>query len=1189
MPTRMNLWSTRTLAAVAGTVGSLALAAPMSMAATPERAFTPNNGTGTIGRAHTPETIMAGVQKAGNLAEAGRYLEARRDLSATLEGAELSTLTLAQRGEVHRLVRELDRRIERMDPVELSLGRASLALDEGDLIGAERHASRILDREGVPVDQINDARDILENVRERRMEMLAVLPQALDAAGAALDAGDVEQARAWVSMVVRSGVELSPSRRERLESYQLAVITADRSETSVTSIAAVSPARASIEAAGDIETMGMFQPGVVRRRDGQPAEQPAPAPQPEPEPQPEPMDLPEEPAPAAEPAPAPAPAPTPVAEPTRVEQPAPRAGSVEQLLDAGRRAEAQRVLAEANAAYESARFADAAERYAFLLEASRNHLTADQITQAQDRLAASRTRLRGVGIDLGQDVIQSTRLLRERAEAQFENQLAASQRALDAGDPAEARRLAASAELTINQARRAFNETEIDTFISRVRRVESRIESRAEQLRVSDAEREARTQAQRTQQAERSQREERDRKIVEALERARALQQELKYEEAIDVIDQVLFLDPNNSSALLLRDVFRDISVARQFNAALRDRADRFVQLELDNLQAALPPRGIMDFPADWPRKSLARGEESAYAEPIENRRVLAKLENDRVPVQFDDNTFSDVLAFIATVSGLDMDIDWQSLQEIGVDRDTLITLNLRNPPLRVVLERVLDRASADPFDAAGWAVYDGVLTIASERQLRKNRTLVIYDITDLVLDIPNFPDAPVIDLDSVLQQSQGGGGGGGQSPFQENNDEEEERPTRQERIDRIIEIIQAIVDTDGWRDNGGETGEIQELNGSLIITNTPRNHREIVGLLSKLREVRSIQINIETKFLLVNQEWFEQIGFDIDVVFNANNNQVRAARATDPSIQAGDFFDFTQPGGLRRQITGQPGTGPTGGTPAVSQPVVNPRSWSPVGVGSNSLGLAGGLAADDSFANQILGNAPALGIAGQFLDDIQVDFLIQATQADRRTTQLTAPRLTITNGQTSNIFVVTQQAFVSDLEPVVGDSAVGFDPTIATVSEGVVMLVEGVVSADRRFVQMNIDSSLGRIDGFAREPVVAIAGGQLVNSEAAQQFIQLPTVTVTRVRTTATVPDEGTLLLGGQRLITELEVETGVPVLSKIPILSRFFTNRIESKTEQTLLILVKPTVLIQSEQEERAYPGLGDSLRRSLGIPGL
>ncbi len=75
-------------------------------------------------------------------------------------------------------------------------------------------------------------------------------------------------------------------------------------------------------------------------------------------------------------------------------------------------------------------------------------------------------------------------------------------------------------------------------------------------------------------------------------------------------------------------------------------------------------------------------------------------------------------------------------------------------------------------------------------------------------------------------------------------------------------------------------------------------------------------------------------------------------------------------------------------------------------------------------------------------------------------------------------------------------------------------------------------------------------------------------------------------MLLGGQRLVTEIEVETGVPVLSKIPILNRFFTNSVTSREEQTLLILVKPTVMIQSEEEEKNFPGLGDSMKTGLGI---
>ena len=68
-------------------------------------------------------------------------------------------------------------------------------------------------------------------------------------------------------------------------------------------------------------------------------------------------------------------------------------------------------------------------------------------------------------------------------------------------------------------------------------------------------------------------------------------------------------------------------------------------------------------------------------------------------------------------------------------------------------------------------------------------------------------------------------------------------------------------------------------------------------------------------------------------------------------------------------------------------------------------------------------------------------------------------------------------------------------------------------------------------------------------------------------------VPDGGTLLLGGLKETGEIELEQGVPLLSKIPIINRLVTNRTMARDESTLLILVKPTIIIQREEEERRF----------------
>ena len=91
--------------------------------------------------------------------------------------------------------------------------------------------------------------------------------------------------------------------------------------------------------------------------------------------------------------------------------------------------------------------------------------------------------------------------------------------------------------------------------------------------------------------------------------------------------------------------------------------------------------------------------------------------------------------------------------------------------------------------------------------------------------------------------------------------------------------------------------------------------------------------------------------------------------------------------------------------------------------------------------------------------------------------------------------------------------------------------------------------------------------------------FIQEPQIELTRVRTTVSIPDGGTLLLGGTTVTGEIEREAGVPVLSKIPFLKRAFTNRSFAKDENVLLILVKPTIIIQREIEQQNFPLLTSS----------
>ncbi len=87
---------------------------------------------------------------------------------------------------------------------------------------------------------------------------------------------------------------------------------------------------------------------------------------------------------------------------------------------------------------------------------------------------------------------------------------------------------------------------------------------------------------------------------------------------------------------------------------------------------------------------------------------------------------------------------------------------------------------------------------------------------------------------------------------------------------------------------------------------------------------------------------------------------------------------------------------------------------------------------------------------------------------------------------------------------------------------------------------------------------------------------MQLPTFSVVSVTTTVSVPDGGTVLLGGIKRLSEGRNEFGVPILSKLPYINRLFKNVGIGRETQSLMMMVTPRIIIQEEEEERLRPKL-------------
>lgn len=672
------------------------------------------------------------------------------------------------------------------------------------------------------------------------------------------------------------------------------------------------------------------------------------------------------------------------------------------------------------------------------------------------------------------------------------------------------------------------------------------------------------------------------------MEQAEQLAEQHRYEEAMSALEELLGVEPTDEKARFYLDVLEDRASFRKQGRFREDQAKQ-IRANLVGVEEAKVPWYKDDgfrYPKNWTEVSERRrrfGADAGAASEMDRlaREKLAEVLGD---LNFQNTTLENVISQLRAINDLNIQVNWNALEFAGIDRDTEITLQLKGITLEKALRVILDDAQALVGIPLSYVLDQGVLTVSTDDDLQQQLVTHLYDVHDLLQTRPNFYELPDFDVDVS------GGGGGGDVFGEIDIEEDEEDP-----VERLRTLLMNVVAPNTWQETAGGLGSLEVLEGILVVTNSPTVHREVFDLLGSMRDQQAVQIAVEARFITVTANFLEEMGLDLDVVLNNGNagyDRAMLGQATlrDPSTGAvlliprqNSRLGFLPvvPGGVGAPFGGtvpQQPYGQVGLVPGVGQVAPHSSQWTPVPVVQNSIGLASPAGAPTAVpgASDIITNVvsnPALNIFGSFLDNLQVDFLLRATQLDQRSSVLTAPRVTFSNGQAVWLVVQEAQNYVSDLDPVVQENVGIFDPEIESVETGTSLWVQGSASADRRYVTLTVQPTVSRLVDLSN--FVPNIG----SSTAATGVIQLPTVQVTSVATTVTVPDRGTLLIGGQKLADETEIEAGVPILSKIPLLKRAFSNRSTVKNEQVLLILIKPTIIIQREQEELAFPQLSST----------
>ena len=832
-------------------------------------------------------------------------------------------------------------------------------------------------------------------------------------------------------------------------------------------------------------------------------------------------------------------------------------------------------------------------------------------------------------------------ILRSHTRAVVNDAVTKAQNYVSQGDFDNAKQEVEAAERTVNKNQMYLGDELFSQYTSQLKLLADKI-SQGQQEKSQQLQQEKQAESEQSQRQYRDQMEvDRNKRIAELMNNAKAYQKQQRYEEALGQLESLLAIDPLNDDALILKQTLEDTTNFRKQLEIWRESdKERFATL-IRTDESAIPFAQELTFPKNWREIAASpfRQPEGPIGQDPADLAVYKQL--DQI---VDLSELTSEMPFGEAIGVFKNSVDpplkivvlWRDLLDnADIDQTTPINMDaISAVPLGAALKLLLDSVSGG-FANLGYVVENGVIRIATKESLPSPLITLVYDVTDLLgRPADYYAESP----EEVTADVEMAGAEGFQ--IEEELSREELVELARLRAEALVTLIQEVIEPDSWFNAGGEgTIRIHE-NKKLIVLQTRKLHNELEKLLKELRKALGYQVAIEARFLLVGENFLEDIGLDLNI-YRVPQGEYVTKWAEEPEWLVGqgkamflsdpvmDEYDPTHPYGSPYApyapdwpgwpdgkefpiplTDGPPDFGPDPAWPDPNTPgpviLLNPlretiRTIVP-GTGRQIQEL---IPDTDKFRflqghrehtwpedTEIPGSWASLvraagygewpglemGIGGMILDTLQVDLLIRATQAHRDATSLTAPKVSVLSGESATLRVQKIMWYPSDFEfdieelGELGDIMWTLEFEDSAVITGSVLNITPIITPDKKNVLLNIVTELRDFLGWEEHIVL---GPQTAMGRGGWT-VTYPTTELSRIETRVSVPDGGTLLLGGHKLTAEVELESGVPVLSKIPIIGRAFSNRSKVKDERILLILVQPTIILQEEAEAEAIAAM-------------
>ena len=633
----------------------------------------------------------------------------------------------------------------------------------------------------------------------------------------------------------------------------------------------------------------------------------------------------------------------------------------------------------------------------------------------------------------------------------------------------------------------------------------------------------------------RAQQEREDTQVQALLRKAGNFLRVKDYDKAVEACERVLEIDQDNRVAKFWHADASEQQLNSRRMKLIADRISNERLLDESYIEASIPYDEFFVFPDDeyWHRVRQRTGETtlSRLEDPEPVRRIKNLLATQRVGLFLEDESFDIAVEQLKQLVGINIVVD------PAVDAENIeVSMQVQNLPAVNVLNLLLERAGLS------YTFRSNVLYITDKEGAGGQVEFVIYPVGDLLNRIRDF-QGPELILRGPNDQSSG-------------------EPTVGFTPESVEDggsldpdALEALIKSSTGEENWEEPNSMEAHKGQLLVDAPPELHEKVRSVLENLRQDSDLFVVIEARFIDITDDFLEDVGVDSRALGLVNNYGTPFGNQINDDRTGGQDLGFVKQGSPIRDVTLVMGQDRWAGR---VQHIID--------------GFTGTVRGD-----RLSGGNGSSGFTMQatWLEPFQINTIVRAVQERSDVRQLTAPVITAHNGQRVYVSVITQRAYIADYELVSGGTGFAIievaDPVVQTFQEGVILDVDPVVHHDKKYVTLDVRPTLATLIGGIIS-TIQISLGSFTNV-AFQVPIGVPEISLQQAFTSVTVPNGGTVLLGGFKSMNESKFKAYLPILGKIPLIKNLFRRKAEVIEKRSLVILLSARIVDLRGEERKKF----------------